>query len=113
VFPGILLGLCSILLGFVCIAAFIWLSQEILINEHGISRRIPLRSQTAMLEWGDIALIEYSSREYTLRLRGSQRFICGGPSLLPTAERDLMRAYIHEYAIGKGIPTVRRTWIFF
>jgi hypothetical protein len=112
-FPGIVLGLFSILLGLICIAAFIWLSQEILINEHGISRRIPLPNQTATLEWRDIDLIEYSSREYVLRLRGSRRFICVGPSLLPTAERDLMRAYIHEYAISKGIPTVRRTWILF
>jgi hypothetical protein len=112
-FPGIVLGLCGILLGLVCISGFIWLLQEILINEHGISRRIPLRNQTAVLEWSEIELIEHSSHEYVLRLRGAQRFICAGPSLLPTAERDLMRAYIHEYGISKGIPTVRRTWIFF
>jgi hypothetical protein len=112
-FPGGVLGACSILLGLVCMATFVWLLQEILINEHGISRRIPLRNQTAMQEWGDIDLIEHSSHEYVLRLRGAQRFICAGPSLLPTAERDLMRAYIHEYAISKGIPTVRRRWIFF
>jgi hypothetical protein len=113
VFPGIVLGPCGILLGLVCFAVFTWLLQEILINERGISRRIPLRRQTAVLDWGDIDLIEHSSHEYVLRLRGSQRFICAGPSLLPTAERDLMRAYIHEYAIGRGIPTVRRRWILF
>jgi hypothetical protein len=110
-FPGILIGACSILLGLICGLAFIWLSQEILINEHGISRTSPLRNQTAMLEWGDIELIEHSSHEYVLRLRGPQRFICVGPSLLPSAERDLMRAYIHEYGISRGVPTVRRTWI--
>ena len=91
--------------------AFVWLSQEILINEHGISCTIPLRNQTFMLEWNEIELIEHSSHEYVLRLRGPQRFICVGPSFLPSAERDLMRAYIHEYGISRGIPTVRRTWI--
>ncbi|MGO8946280.1 MAG: hypothetical protein ACLQUY_01190 [Ktedonobacterales bacterium] len=111
-FPGLFLAVGGLLLGCMCLLAFVWLLQEILINENGISRTMPLRRRPAMLEWSSIDLIEHSSHEYVLRLRGPARFICVGPSLLPSAERDLMRAYIHEYGISRGIPTVRRTWIF-
>jgi hypothetical protein len=109
--PGVFLAIGGLLLGSICLLAFVWLLQEILINENGISRTIPLRHQSSTLEWSKIELIEHSSHEYVLRLRGPARLICVGPSLLPTAERDLMRAYIHEYGISRGIPTVRRTWI--
>jgi hypothetical protein len=109
--PGVFLAIGGLLLGSVCLLAFVWLLQEVLINENGISRAIPLMHQSSTLEWSKIELIEHSSHQYVLRLRGPARFICVGPSLLPTAERDLMRAYIHEYGISRGIPTVRRTWI--
>ncbi len=110
-FPGVLAALGGLLLGAICLVIFGWLLQEIAINENGISRIMPLKRPPITLEWASIELIEHSSREYVLRLRGPVRFICAGPSLLPEAERDLMRAYIHEYCISKGIPTVRRTWI--
>jgi hypothetical protein len=109
--PGIFLAVVGVLLGSICLLTFVWLLQEILINENGISKTIPLRHQSSTLEWSKIDLIEHSSHEYVLRLRGPTRLVCIGPSLLPTAERDLMRAYIHEYGISRGIPTVRRTWI--
>ncbi|PWT71268.1 MAG: hypothetical protein C5B60_11120 [Chloroflexi bacterium] len=108
---GIFLALGGLILGSICLLAFVWLLQEILINENEISRTIPFRRRSSTLEWSEIELIEHSSHEYVLRLRGPVRIICVGPSLLPTAERDLMRAYIHEYGISRGIPTVRRTWI--
>ncbi len=111
IFPGVLTAVFGLLLGCACLIIFVWLLQTVVINERGITRVMPLQRRATALEWSTIELIEYSSREYVLRLRGPERFICAGPSLLPSAERDVMRAYIHEYRISKGIPMVRRSWI--
>ena len=108
---GAVIGAGCIIIGLGSLALFAWLLQEVRVSEKGLSRTTLLHRHATILAWEDMELIEHSSREYILRLRGSQRFICAGPALLPAAERDLMRAYIHEYGIEQGVPIVRRAWI--
>jgi hypothetical protein len=108
---GTLIGAGCIVMGGVALALFFWLLQEVQVSEKGLGRKMFLSRQADIQAWEDMDMIEHSSREYMLRPRGKQRFFCAGPALLPAAERDLMRAYLHQCSDEHGVPIVRRAWI--
>lgn len=95
----------------VCLYACGWLAQSVFVNAQGISAEWALTRKTREMTWEQVQLIEHSSRQALLRLRGGTRVICAGPALLPGAQRDLMRAFLHEYCVHRGVPIVRRTWL--
>jgi len=90
-----------------------WLSQEVVLDEHGVTVRHWLRRGGWTVLWDDVQLLEHTPDQGVLRLRSlERRFVCIGPGLLPPAERDLMRAFIHEYCVKRGVAVVRRQWIW-
>lgn len=88
-----------------------WMAQHVYVSERGISARWTLTHKTREMTWEQVELIEHSSRQALLRCRGNIRIVCAGPALLPTAQRDLMRAFLHEYCANRGVPIVHRTWL--
>lgn len=88
-----------------------WLAQQVFVNESGISARWSFARTTREMTWEHVELIEHSSRQALLRVRGGNRIVCIGPALLPDAQRDLMRAFLHEYCVNRGVPIVRRRWL--
>lgn len=93
------------------LSSCVWLAQHIFVNEQGITARWTLTRKTSEMSWEQMDLIEHSSRQALLRFRGVSRIICTGPSLLPATQRDLMRAFLHEYCGDRGVPIVRRRWL--
>jgi len=93
-------------------AALWWLSQEVALDESGITVQHWLRRGGWTVLWDDVQLLEHTPDQGLLRLHGPRRFVCMGPGLLPPAERDLMRAFIHEYCVKRGVAVVRRRWIW-
>jgi hypothetical protein len=91
----------------------VWLQQELRVNDSGIVVVQRLTRHTRELKWTQIELIEHSSREAVLRLRGGQRIVCLGPGILPHAQRDLLRAFLHEYGLHRGVPIVKRPRMLF
>ena len=89
-----------------------WLSQEVTLDESGITVRHWLRRGGWTVLWDDVQLLEHTPDQGLLRLHGVGRFVCMGPGLLPPAERDLMRAFIYEYCVKRGVAVVRRRWIW-
>lgn len=89
-----------------------WLSQEVVLDERGITVRHWLRRGGWTVLWDDVQLLEHTPEQGLLRLHGVGRFVCMGPGLLPPAQRDLMRAFIHEYCVKRGVAVVRRRWIW-
>ncbi|HKV84010.1 MAG TPA: hypothetical protein VJN88_05605 [Ktedonobacterales bacterium] len=90
-----------------------WLLQEVRVNDAGIIVFHPLTRRTREVKWTQIELIEHSSREAVLRLRGEQRVVCLGPGILPRAQRDLLRAFLHEYGLNRDVPIVKRPRVLF
>lgn len=86
-----------------------WMAQSVTVSDAGIRARWELTRRTREMTWEQIQFIEHSSRQALLRFRGETRIICAGPALFPTAQRDLMRAFLHEYCVKRGVPIVRRT----
>jgi hypothetical protein len=82
--------------------------QKVLINEKGISVVWPLPTHIRELAWSDVELIEHWWGQTILRLHGPIRIRCAGPMLFNRAARDLMRAFLHEYCLNRGVPVVRR-----
>jgi hypothetical protein len=94
-------------------ALVVWLQQELRVNDAGIVVFQRLTRRTRELKWTQIELIEHSSREAVLRLRGEQRIVCLGPGILPRAQRDLLRAFLHEYGLNRDVPIVKRPRVLF
>lgn len=107
--PMAVLGLLILVGG---LAAFIWFRQELIISEDGIAVLGGLTRTARQIAWSEIQLIEHTPRERMLRLRGDRRLRCPGPTLLLPAERDVMRAFLHEYCVGRGVPVVERRWLW-
>lgn len=91
--------------------AFVWTMQEVMMNEKGISVVWRLTGRSQEMQWAQVELVEHSTREALLRLRGTQRLRCAGPALMSSAQRDLMRAFLHEYCGNRDVPIMRRTWM--
>jgi hypothetical protein len=92
--------------------ALAWLGQEVVLSQEGISVVGPMRRRMGGLAWHEVQLIEHTPHERVLRLRGERRLRCPGPTMLLPAERDLMRAFLHEYCIGRGVPVIERRWLW-
>lgn len=91
-------------------AMFVWLLQWVELNEEGMTIVWTFPRRMQAVRWAEVEMIEHTPREVLLRVRGKQRIACIGPSLLSTAQRDLMRAFIHEYCTNRSVPIVRRNW---
>ncbi len=89
-----------------------WLLQEVQVTEKGLRVQQLLGGRSASIAWEDVQLIECDPREVMLRLRGDHRLRCIGPNLLRPTQRDMMRAFIHEYCRSRGVPVVRRVWMW-
>jgi hypothetical protein len=109
---GIALALLGATLGAIGLAACFWLFQVILMSEKGVSVISPVTRHTRSMPWEDVELIEHSSREALVRLRGKRRLSCAGPALLSPADRDLMRAFLHRHSETRGVPIVPLTLPF-
>jgi hypothetical protein len=101
----------AVVVGGVALRALSWTTQDVMLNEKGISVIWRLTRRSQEMQWAQVELVEHSPREALLRLRGTQRILCAGPALMPTAQRDLMRAFLHEYCGNRGVPMVRRRWL--
>lgn len=90
-----------------------WLQQAVLIDERGLSVVSLLTRRTQSMSWAQVELIEHSPGEYVLRFRGKRRLRCPGPTLLPPADRDLMRAFIDAHCVSSEspVPILERTWL--
>jgi hypothetical protein len=101
----------SVLVVVIGLCALLWLSQGLFINEHGIEIGLPLLPRMRGMRWRDVELIESTRAERLLRLRSHQRLLCPGPGLLRPADRNAMRAFIHEYCLQRKVPLIRRRWL--
>lgn len=108
---SVALGLASLPVMVLALALYRWLSQQIDVSDEGIQITFPLTHSPQHMTWSEIALIEHSPAERVLRLRGDQRLICAGPGMLRPAERNLFRAFLHTYCIGRGVPVAQRRWL--
>ncbi|MBF6591113.1 MAG: hypothetical protein IVW57_11385 [Ktedonobacterales bacterium] len=89
-----------------------WLGQSIFVSEQGIETALPFSARLRAMPWHEVELIEIGPGELLLRLRSYRRVVCPGPRLLRPADRNVMRAFIHEYCVARGVPFVRRRWFF-
>lgn len=96
----------------VSVAALLWFGQEIIVSEHGMTVLYALARRSCELAWGEVQLIEHTPGERMLRVWGQRLVRCAGPALLDDATRDLMRAFLHEYCIARGVPVVERKWLW-
>ena len=109
---GIPLAIVALLIAGAAAGTLVWLMQVVLVNEKGISVVWRLTGRSREMPWSQVALVEYSPRETMLRLRGTQRIRCAGPGLMSPSQRDLMRAFLHEYCGNRDVPLVKRTWMY-
>jgi hypothetical protein len=107
---GLSVALAGGLLAIVGLLASIWLAQRVVVTEQGIEVTRLFGASHAM-RWHEIGLIERSPHERVLRFRGERRLRCPGPGLLSTADRNTMRALIHEYCLARGVTVVERRWL--
>lgn len=108
---GIPLAVAALAVAGAALRALAWTTQDVLMNEKGISVIWRLTRRSREMQWAQVELVEHSSREALLRLRGTQRILCAGPALMSTAQRDLMRAFLHEYCGNRDVPIMRRAWM--
>jgi hypothetical protein len=94
------------------IVLLVWLFQEVIVSEKGITTVSPLVHRTRGMAWDEVELVEHSAGQTVLRLRGVQRVKCVGPSLLSPTQRDLLRAFIYEYCVYRQVPVLRRPWLW-
>jgi hypothetical protein len=92
-------------------AVLAWLLQEVLVSEKGITAISSFSHRARGMTWNEVQLVEHSAAQAILRLRGSQRITCIGPTLLSATERDLMRAFLYEYCVYREVPVIRRRWL--
>lgn len=109
--PAIPVAAVALVLAGVAGRAFAWTMQTLLLSERGIRVMWQLTRRTREMQWAQVELMEHSWHEALLRLRGTQRLLCAGPRLMPRAKRDLMRAFLHEYCVNRGVPIVHRAWL--
>ena len=90
-----------------------WLLHSLNLDAEGLSMNIPLFRRRSVMKWSDVHIVEYSPHWVVVRFRGSRKVRSVGPGLLSPAQHTLMSAYIHEYCLNRGIPAVKRSWMFF
>lgn len=109
--PAIPLAIVGLLLGGVGLATTYWLLQEVVTSEVGLAV-VSISRRTQTMRWDEVELIERGPFEAILRFRGLHRLRCVGPVLFRPAERDVLRAFIHEYCVSRKVPVVSRMWLF-
>ena len=109
--PAIPLAAVALAVAGAATRALLWTMQEVIMNEKGISVIWRLSGRSQEMPWSQVELVEHSTREALLRLRGTQKLQCAGPGLMSGAHRDLMRAFLHEYCGNRDVPIMRRTWM--
>jgi hypothetical protein len=96
----------------VSLVALIWLSQSVSVSEHSVEVALPFRARVHSIRWQEVELVEVTGNERLLRLRGDdRRLFCPGPGLLSVADRNAMRAFLHEYCLARNVPVVHRRWM--
>jgi hypothetical protein len=95
----------------VSVLAYIWLLRRVTVSDRGIAIAPALTRRSREIAWDEIQLVEHTPGERFLRLRGERRLLCPGPTLLPPAGRDGMRAFLHAYCLSRGVPVARRHWL--
>ncbi|HEY7782640.1 MAG TPA: hypothetical protein VIC85_20770 [Ktedonobacterales bacterium] len=103
-------GLALMALG-LCALTFMWLLQRVTVSDRGIAVARAYGQRSLEIAWPEVQLLEHTPREGLLRLRGDRRLLCPGPTLLPPASRDGMRAFLHAYCVNRGIPVAKRRWL--
>jgi len=89
----------------------IWLAQTIDVSEEGVEVSWSFPRRSSRIRWRDVQMVEHSSGQALIRLRGVHRLVCIGPTLMNPSQCMLFRAFLHEYCSGRGIPIVRRPWL--
>ena len=91
---------------------FGWLLHSLSLDAEGLCLHIQLLRRRYVMKWSDVHIVEYSPHWAVVRFRGSRKVRSVGPGLLSHAQHALMSAYIHEYCLNRGIPAVKRSWMF-
>jgi hypothetical protein len=91
--------------------ALVWASRTVLIDAEGIAVVTAILRRKYSLKWSEIELVEHTSRQRALRLRGNTRLVCPGPGLLTPAQATLMRGLLYEYCAKRRVPILRRVWV--
>jgi len=110
--PAIPVTVAALVVAGAAVRALAWTMQEVMLNEKGISVVWRLTGRAQAMQWAQVDLVEHSTREALLRLRGTQRLLCAGPGVMSRAHRDLMRAFLHEYCENRDVPIMGRKWLF-
>lgn len=108
---GMPLALLALVIAAVGTRALLILCQRLVIAEGGIALTPMPFFAARTVPWEKIELIEITPHEALIRFRTARRLLCSGPRLLRPRERDLMRAFIHEYCISRGVPIIQRRWL--
>lgn len=106
---GIPVALVCALIAVVSLLMSGWMAQRVTVSNKGISVSWTFTRRTREMPWEQVQFIEHSSGQALLRFRGDTRIVCAGPALFSSAQRDLLRAFLHEYCASRGVPIVRRT----
>jgi hypothetical protein len=109
---AVALAASAALIDLLLVFALAWSSQSVLIDEGGMSIVSPILRRRRSLAWDEIELIEHTPRQTVLRVRGRRRLVCAGPGLLTAAHATLMRGMLYEYGAKRGVPILRRMWVF-
>jgi hypothetical protein len=109
---GIPLAVLCVAFAAAVIRLLVWLFQELLVNEKGFTAVSAITHRARGMTWVEVQLVEHSTAEAVLRLRGSRRITCIGPALLSPSERDLLRAFLYEYCVYRSVPVLKRPWLF-
>jgi hypothetical protein len=100
-----------VIITLVMILLAIWLLQTVSVNEDGVEVQWRLPRRTSGMQWDDIEMVEHSSRQALIRLRGTYRILCAGPTLMNPSQCMLFRAFLNAYCTDRDIPIIRRPWL--
>jgi hypothetical protein len=100
------IALCAVV-ALLALGALAWLSQTVSLTESGISvKGFPFGSGK-LLPWSEVEVVEVSSNERVLRLRGAQKLRSPGPGLFAQPSANIYRWLMHTYCVERGVPAMR------
>lgn len=102
------LGIVAALLGG---AIAVWLRQEVIVTQEGLTIIRPWRRAPDEVPWDQVVVIHHSPRWALLRFRLERSVRCIGPALLRTPERDRMFAFINRYCLQQGVLSYPHNWL--
>lgn len=109
---GLALSVIGALVALLGIALAVWLLQEIIVTQEGLTIIKPWRRSPYEVLWYQVRVVDHSPHWALIRFRVGSSVRCIGPALLRAPERDRMFAFINRYCLRPGVLNFPRRGLF-